>query len=121
MFVILAGDGLRVAPKMGARIATVTKGAGPKQGWHPGMRKWVRSPFYRAVIAKLIDARRKAGLTQRDLAASVGKPPSFIAKVEQGERRLDIVEFIALARALGVKETDLIRAIAADLPKRIEI
>jgi transcriptional regulator with XRE-family HTH domain len=60
-------------------------------------------------------------MTQRQLASAIGKPPSFVAKVEQGERRLDIVEFIAIARALGAKEADLIRAIAADLPKRIEI
>ena len=85
------------------------------------MRKWVNSPSYKAAIAKLTDARKKAGLTQRQLAAVIGKPPSFVAKVEQGERRLDIIEFIIIARALGVRETDLLRAIAADLPKRVEI
>lgn len=85
------------------------------------MRKWVRSPSYRTVIAALVEARAKTGLTQRDLAAKLGKPPSWVAKVEQGERRLDLVEFIALARALGLKETDLLRTIAAGLPKRLDI
>lgn len=85
------------------------------------MRKWVRSPSYRTAIAKLVGARMKAGLTQRQLATAIGKPPSFVAKIEQGERRLDIVEFIVIARALGVREADLIRAISADLPRRIEI
>jgi transcriptional regulator with XRE-family HTH domain len=69
----------------------------------------------------LVDSRKKAGMTQRDLATKLGKPPSWVAKVERGERRLDLVEFIAVARALGLKETDLLRAITAGLPKRLEI
>lgn len=85
------------------------------------MRKWVRSPSYRAVIAGLVDARKAAGFSQRELATALAKPPSWVAKVEQGERRLDLVEFVALARALGHKETDLLRAIAAKLPKRLDI
>lgn len=85
------------------------------------MRKWVRSPSYRTAIAGLVDARKNAGLTQRDLAKAIGKPPSWVAKVEQGERRLDLVEFIAIARALELKEVDLLRTIAATMPKRIEI
>lgn len=84
-------------------------------------REWVLSPSYRAAISAIVAVRKKAGLTQRDLAKALGKPPSWVAKVEQRERRLDVVEFVAVARALGVKETDLLRAIAADLPKRIEI
>jgi transcriptional regulator with XRE-family HTH domain len=40
-------------------------------------------------------------LTQRDLADRLHKPESFVAKYEGGERRLDVVEFVAIARALG--------------------
>ena len=85
------------------------------------MRRWVHSTSYRIAIAGLVDARKKSKLTQRQVAELLGKPPSYIAKIERGERRLDIVEFIAIARALGVKEVDLLCSIAADLPKRIEI
>lgn len=69
----------------------------------------------------MIEARKAAGLTQRDVAKAIGKPPSFIAKIEQGERRLDLVEFIVIARALGVREVDLFKTICADLPKRVDI
>jgi ribosome-binding protein aMBF1 (putative translation factor) len=112
---------------MGAAPLVATKGAGPTQGrlvangQGRSAGKWVTSPSYRIAIVKLVGARHKAGMTQRDLADALGKPHSWVAKVEQGERRLDLVEFIAVARALGLKEADLLKIIAADLPKRIEI
>jgi transcriptional regulator with XRE-family HTH domain len=52
------------------------------------------------LCAVLVATRREAGLTQAQLAERLGKPPSFIAKIEIGERRLDVVEFIAIAKAL---------------------
>jgi transcriptional regulator with XRE-family HTH domain len=73
------------------------------------------------VVERLRDARTDAGLTQRDLAARLKKEPSWVAKIELGERRLDIVEFIAIARALGLKEDDLLRKLAHGLPKSPEI
>jgi transcriptional regulator with XRE-family HTH domain len=85
------------------------------------MRKWVRSPSYRAIIAGLVEARKRAGLTQAGLAILLDKPPSWVAKVELGERRLDVLEFVAVARALGQKEADLLKLIVSGLPKRVEI
>lgn len=84
-------------------------------------RKWVTSPSYEAGIKKIIAARQKAGFSQAKLAELLKKPPSWVAKVEQRERRLDFVEFVAVARALGLKEADLIRSIGAELPRKIEI
>ena len=59
--------------------------------------------------------RKPAGLTQRDLAARLGKPPSFVAKIETGERRLDFVEFVAIARELGTTPGSLIDQIDAEI------
>jgi transcriptional regulator with XRE-family HTH domain len=84
-------------------------------------RKWVSSPSYKAAIRKVTDARKQAGLSQRALAEALGKPPSWVAKVEQMERRLDLLEFIAIARALKLSETDLLKLVVAGLPKRLEI
>lgn len=85
------------------------------------MRPWVHSPSYKAAIAVLVAARRNSGLTQRDVAERLGKPASFVAKIEVGERRLDLVEFIALARAIEVDEVELLRTIAAALPGKVEV
>jgi transcriptional regulator with XRE-family HTH domain len=60
-------------------------------------------------------------MTQRQLAAKLGKPPSWVAKIEGKERRVDLVEFIAIARAIGMKERDLLDEISASLPKRLDV
>jgi transcriptional regulator with XRE-family HTH domain len=52
--------------------------------------------------------RKAAGLTQQTLALRLKKPQSFVAKYEGGERRLDVVEFIAIAHALGADPIKLI-------------
>jgi transcriptional regulator with XRE-family HTH domain len=57
----------------------------------------------------VIEARRRAGLTQVQLARKLGKPQSFVSKYELGERRLDVVEFLDIAHALGVKPESLLR------------
>jgi transcriptional regulator with XRE-family HTH domain len=72
------------------------------------MSKTLRSPRQRQLLALLVQARRSRGLTQTQVAARLGKPQSFIAKVEGGERRLDVIEFIDLACALKVRPAELI-------------
>ena len=65
----------------------------------------VKSAFtrrHRRFRTLLAEARRDAGLTQVALAAKLGRPQSFVSKFEQGERRLDVIEFLDIARALKV-------------------
>ena len=52
-------------------------------------------------IAFIASARKAAGISQVELAERLGKPQSFVSKVERGERRLDVIEFCQLAEALG--------------------
>lgn len=59
----------------------------------------------------MVAARKKARLTQQELAKQLGKPQSFVAKYEGGERRLDVVEFLAIARALGADPIAIVRAL----------
>jgi transcriptional regulator with XRE-family HTH domain len=66
-----------------------------------GIGKSVHSPDQAAFCALMVGARKAAGLTQHALARLLKKPQSFVAKYEGGERRLDVLEFIAIARALG--------------------
>ena len=62
----------------------------------------------------LVQARHDAGLTQVALAKKLGRPQSFVSKFERGERRLDVTEFLDVARALGVDAASTI----ADLERR---
>ena len=62
--------------------------------------KSVYTQQYRRFRVLLIQARKAAGLTQVELAAQLNRPQSFVSKVERGERRLDVIEFLEVARAL---------------------
>lgn len=66
-----------------------------------GIGKSVHSPDQAAFCELMAGARKAAGLTQHALAHRLKKPQSFVAKYEGGERRLDVVEFVAIARAIG--------------------
>ena len=61
---------------------------------------------------ELLKARRKAaGLTQTVVAKRLGKPPSYVAKYEGGDRRLDVLEFLDIAAAIGFDPHGVIRAL----------
>ena len=57
----------------------------------------------------LVKARERAGLKQQDVAARLGLPASYLSKIENGTRRLDVVEFIRIAHAMEVDPADMIR------------
>jgi transcriptional regulator with XRE-family HTH domain len=59
----------------------------------------------------MIETREKAGLTQHQLAQKLRKPQSFVAKYEGGERRVDVIEFMTIARAMGADAVSLLRAL----------
>jgi transcriptional regulator with XRE-family HTH domain len=58
------------------------------------MEKSTHSAEYAALRAELKRAREAASLSQRDLAERLSVPHSWVAKVESGERRIDVVEFV---------------------------
>ena len=73
------------------------------------MPKTLHSPDYARLLALLKQARQDAGIVQQELADRLGKPQSFVAKVERGERRIDVIEFIAIATALGSDPVRLLK------------
>tara|TARA_R110002072_G_scaffold18767_3_gene69874 strand:+ start:2238 stop:2471 length:234 start_codon:yes stop_codon:yes gene_type:complete len=76
------------------------------------MRYSTRSEEYRRLQAWLRNARQDTGLTQFELAEKLGRPQSFVAKIESGERRVDIFEFIEICSALGVVPSRALASIA---------
>jgi ribosome-binding protein aMBF1 (putative translation factor) len=71
------------------------------------LRKTLRSRGHRTLIQVLVAARQSAGLSQRDLAARLKRPHSFVGRMEAGERRIDVIEFIEIARVLDFDPKEL--------------
>jgi len=65
------------------------------------LEKTLHSEPHKALIAFLIERREAAGLTQAELAEQLGEYQSFVARLESGQRRVDVVEFVRLAELLG--------------------
>ena len=60
-------------------------------------------------MSALIEQRKAVGMTQTDVARKLGRPQSYIAKIEGGERRIDIVELIDVAQVIGLDLEALVR------------
>ena len=67
----------------------------------------------RAVAAALRQAREAAGLSQRQLSERLQQPPNWIQRIESLERRVDVAEFIAIAKAVGADPAELFRDVLA--------
>jgi len=63
----------------------------------------------------LIEKRKAANLTQRELALKLGVVHSLVGKVEQGERRLEVIEFIKYCEGLGAEPKELIQLLQSYL------
>lgn len=72
------------------------------------MSKSLRTPEQQALQRLLAEVRVAAGLTQAQLASRLNRPQSFVAKYEIGERRLDVIEFCAVARSLNQEPITLL-------------
>lgn len=72
------------------------------------MARSLRTDTYTAVLTALVESRNSAEMTQQELANELGKPQSFVSKYENGERRLDIGEFLEIADAIGVDPCKLL-------------
>ena len=73
--------------------------------------KTVFTGEYEIILSRLVSARNAAGLTQQDVANRLGRLQSFVSKYERGERRLDVVEFVSICRALEVDPCGIVREI----------
>lgn len=67
----------------------------------------LRSARHQTLIRIIVERRKRAGLTQRQLAEKLGRSNSFVWKIEAGERQVNVLEFVEIARALGVSAVEL--------------
>ncbi|TIQ99472.1 MAG: helix-turn-helix transcriptional regulator [Mesorhizobium sp.] len=75
------------------------------------MPKSVHSQRHMMIAAALAEARRAKGMTQVEVASALGRRQPFIANIESGERRVDLVELIDLAAIIDLDVLALLRRI----------
>jgi transcriptional regulator with XRE-family HTH domain len=81
--------------------------------------KSVFSERYERFRQLIIKCRKAKGITQVELANMLSRPQSFVSKYERGERRLDVIEFLDVANALGIKPADFLRELADSPSKKL--
>jgi transcriptional regulator with XRE-family HTH domain len=75
------------------------------------LAKTIHTERHRKLRALLIAERKAAGLTQTAVAERLVKPPSYVAKYEGGDRRLDLLEYLDVAAAVGFDPRELMQAL----------
>ncbi len=79
------------------------------------MTRSTHTPEYQRLVNLLVETRRAAQLTQQQVADRLGKPQSYVAKVEGAERRIDVLEFAALVKAMGSNPKELLDRLLSEL------
>ncbi|MBA4010761.1 MAG: XRE family transcriptional regulator [Phenylobacterium sp.] len=85
------------------------------------MPQSVYTDAYSTLVDVLVSHRRRSGLTQAELAERLGRPQSFVSKVEQRQRRVDVIEFCAIARALEVDPAKLFGELLVQIPAQLRV
>lgn len=75
------------------------------------MSRSISSPIHLALVIYLIEQRRQAGMTQAEVAYRLNRHQSFVATVESGQRRIDVVDLFDFADAIGFDPVDAIKSI----------
>jgi transcriptional regulator with XRE-family HTH domain len=94
------------APNLGALYAALIMGA---------MEKSIYTPEYSILRTELVRIRKDAGLTQRDVARRLKVPHSWVAKVEAGERRIDLIEICRFSIACETDPTEFCASITSQI------
>lgn len=85
------------------------------------MPKTVFTGAHKHLVDVLLRARKAAGLTQTQVAEKLGKDQTFVSLIERSQRRVDVLEFVALSRAMGQDPVELFERVVARLPKKFDI
>ena len=62
------------------------------------MDKTIYTKGHRAIVSKLIKARKEMGLRQEDASKLLGRTQSFVSKIEAGQRRIDVIQLKEFAK-----------------------
>ncbi len=71
----------------------------------------LRSKRHKALITAIAEARTATGDSQREFAKRIGRTNNFVWRIEAGERKVDVLEFIEIAKAAGIEPDELMRRV----------
>jgi DNA-binding XRE family transcriptional regulator len=80
--------------------------------------KSIYESAYRTLLDLLVEARDEAGMTQQQLADKLERPQSFVSKIEHGDRRMDIIEFLLICRLLRCDAYEILKKVDGQLKRR---
>ena len=72
--------------------------------------KTIHKDRYSQLIEEMVRLRKDKKMTQTQLAQQLGKPQSYVGKVETRERKLDIIEFVDWCNAIGQSPSEVLRS-----------
>lgn len=85
------------------------------------MPKTIFSGAHKHLVQTLKDARKRSGLKQEELAQRLGCPRTMISLIETGQRRVDVLEFYTIAKALDLDPAELFDEMAKKLPEELSL
>ncbi|WP_332770513.1 helix-turn-helix domain-containing protein [Phenylobacterium sp.] len=85
------------------------------------MPKSTFTDAYARMLQMLVALRKDAGVTQVELSQRLGKPQPFVSNFERGRRRIDVIEFYAITKALGADPQQIFGQLADQLPDIVAI
>jgi transcriptional regulator with XRE-family HTH domain len=75
------------------------------------LSKQLRGVRHKRMMAALVEIREKAGVSQRELARRLDRAHSYVGRIETGDRRLDLPEFIEWCELLGADPVEVFQRI----------
>jgi len=86
------------------------------------MVQTVFTAAYAEIVEAVITLRKRAGLTQRELAERLGREQNLVGRIETRQRRIDLVEFVWICQACGadpeIEVAQLVRLVKRQVPQR---
>jgi transcriptional regulator with XRE-family HTH domain len=73
------------------------------------LEKSIYDTEYKLMVKLLYALRVSKRLRQADLAELIGEPQSFISKIENGERRVDLVELKKICETMNIPLIDFVK------------
>ncbi|WP_025225618.1 helix-turn-helix domain-containing protein [Fimbriimonas ginsengisoli] len=79
-------------------------------------RLFLQSPLNDRLQQFILQSRQKAGMSQRELASKLGVRQTMVARIEQGNRSVDLGEFVAICRLLGENPSEVLTSLLSHDP-----